>query len=227
MPVADRPQGARAAHRARADLVAGAAGLGWDICPTDGVTFPEHLVPKLVRPGACGLRVTGPDFEATAWRARRTSGGIPGLSGVRLTLLTVPAPDADLEIFFGRMPDGRSAIVMPDAFRDRVALLPEARVMAGGDIEKVLAELEHLLGRIAGPHLNLVVWHGLVHLVSTIEPDTGALAERVALAHEIRDALAAGRTEPAARTGQTEPAAQLEPAEQTEAVDPAGSADQG
>ncbi len=133
--------------------------------------------------------MVGPDFTASTWRCAARSGSLFGLLTTRLHMLQVPAPGVDLELFFGRMPERNTPIVMPEAFRDRVALLPQAKVMAGGDIEKVLAELEPLLGRISGPRLSLVCWHGEVTLLSMIEPDTVVLAERAELAHEIVAAL--------------------------------------
>lgn len=191
MAVMGRSQGARAATRARNDLLRGAAGAGWELEESvrDDVAYPAHLAMHLVTPAQRLRTVTGDGFEASTWRCKRRSGGRARLVPVTLQLLRHPAPVVDLELFFGRMPDGRNPIIMPDAFRDRVALLPEARVMAGGDIEKVLAELEPLLGRIAGPGLALVAWPGEINLISLDQPDTAALTEWVALASEIEAAL--------------------------------------
>lgn len=193
MAVMGRTQGAYAARKARADLRAGAAQAGWAVdASTHTVAetpFPEHLGAHLVKPAQRVRLVTGEDFTFSSWKCKRISGGRVRMVPVTLHLLQHAAPEVDLELFFGRMPDGRNPIVMPEVFRDRVALLPEAKVMAGGDIEKVLAELEPLLAPIVGPGLALVAWHGEIALLGLDEPTVAELASWADLARQIRAAL--------------------------------------
>ncbi len=193
MPPRQRPQGARRARRARLDLEAGAIRQGWsldtEVVPAQRIGFPAHLRAQMLRPQRRERVVAAADWELTSWRCARAGASRFTAPALRLHVLRFPAPGVRREIYFGRMPEAHRPIVMPEVFRDRVALLPEAQVMAGGDIEPVLAELEPLLGRIAAPRLALVVWPGEVDLLALEEPDTAALQERLLLARDIVSAL--------------------------------------
>jgi len=187
-----RPQGYRQATRHRRNLVAAAPGRGWELrtWPEDEA-LPGHLLMDLVRSGRCQMRVRGDEFTFSTWSASATRLlGLPA-QRVRLHVLQVPAPGSRWEIFFGRMPEKRTPIVMPQLFRDRVALLPDAQVMAGGDIELVLADLEPFLSRVVAPAWSLVVSAGEVALLGLRQPDADQLGALVGLAGEIRDALPA------------------------------------
>ena len=186
-----RPQGARRARLNRLELARGAAARGWEVAEEPTVEFPAHLRMDQVRARRCLRLVTGDGFRLSTWRgsAARVL-GMPAQQ-VQLQVLQVPAPDQGWEIYFGRMPERKTPILLPELFRDRVALLPEAQVMAGGDIERVLDELAPYLGRIVAPVWSLVATPGEVALLSARQPDTAQVADLVTLAGEIRDVLPA------------------------------------
>lgn len=195
MGVRRRVQGGRAARRAKADLESGAAGAGWSVDAVEvsvrDEEFPPHLRAHMLTPVARERRVVGEGFILDTWRCSRISAGRLGLSAARLHLFRVPAPVHELEIFFGRMPEAGRPIVMPELFRDRVALLPQAQVMAGGDLEKVLAELEPFLGDIAGPAWSLVVSEGEIALLSLEEADLACVNAQQQLVRGVEAALTA------------------------------------